>query len=151
MIFKNIEISSENSQILMKIYIFLLGIFLITNANSKKPPDNVLSQMEALSRIKAALTICFESQDYKKLSNKEALKMHDISIHMDNSIEIIEKKYNSSDAHLAYMMVARQYKSDPNFLRSFEKTYNKKCAPQAFIDAEIAARKIHSIILSITK
>jgi hypothetical protein len=135
----------------MKIYIFLFGIFLMSNANSKKPPDNVLSQMEALSRIKAALIICFESQDYKKLSNKDALKMHDISINMDKSIEIIEKKYNSSDAHLAYMVVAKQYKSDPNFLLSFERTYSKKCAPQVFIDAEIASRKIHSTILSITK
>ncbi len=116
-----------------------------------RPPPSVLAQMEILSAIKAALTICVESPEYKSLANKEALKLHDLSMKMEEIIELIEKRYNDENANLAFMIAAVKLRDSPNFLRDFNKTYSRKCAPQLLIDAESSINSVRSKVRGLTK
>lgn len=130
-----------------------LSLFLVVSFEPAlaKPPPDVIAEMESLSRVNAALMLCFESAEYKRLSNKEALRIHDLSQRADQIIEYIEKKYSDSNAYTVYTIASIDYKTKPEFTRQLSKSYSRLCALQLVIDAEKQLRVTHSKIMAIKK
>ena len=130
----------------------LLLLFLISsNTYCAKPPDEVLTQMEILSRVEAAIQVCLNSPEYKKLPATEALKFHDVSIKASDIIEIIEKRYDDKYAYAAFMTASMQIGSTNDFKRDFNKTYSRKCAEQLLLDASGTLNTVRDRIKSLAK
>ena len=116
-----------------------------------KPPDKVISQMEALAKVNAALIVCFESPEFNRLSNEKALKVHELSGNADQIIEFIENKFADNNAYAAYMVASIGYKEDAGFRAGLAGRYSRRCAPQLISDADKNIKAIHSRIRSLVK
>jgi hypothetical protein len=117
----------------------ILALLFISNiAIGAKPPSAILDQMSILSNIEATISICLDSDEYKKLNSEQALKFHAVSNKIGIIIESIEKRYNDDMAYLVVKMTAMDRTSNSDFKSNFAKIYSRKCAPQILIDTNKA-------------
>ena len=117
-----------------KFNIFTLLLLAANQCQSAKPPSDIIDQMTILSKIEATISVCFDSTDYKKIKPDEALKFYDINAKIYEISEAIDKKYNDNMAYIVIKMSAMDVLESREFLRFFDQTYSRKCAPQIIVD-----------------
>jgi hypothetical protein len=122
-----------------------------TYASAVKPPAEVLSQMETMATVQAAIEICLNSTEYKNLSATEALKFHDVSLTASNIIESIEKRYDDQYAYMAFITASIKISESLEFKRDFAKTYSRKCAQQLLTDSNQTLNSVRTRINSLIK
>jgi len=122
-----------------------------TYASAVKPPAEVLTQMEIMATVQAAIEMCLNSTEYKKLSATEALKFHDVSLAASNIIELIEKRYDDQYAYMAFITSSIKIGESLEFKRDFAKTYSRRCAQQLLADSNETLNSVKNRINSLIK
>jgi hypothetical protein len=123
--------------------------FFIHSSHAAKPPEPVLEQMEILARIEAAIQTCLDSQEFKKISDEDALKFYEILSYVSDIAEIIEKKYDDDAAYFAIKYASDELLRSQNFRLYLSNTYSRKCASQLYIDAKTTLSSVRSNIIRI--
>jgi hypothetical protein len=107
--------------------------------------------MEIMATVQAAIEVCLNSSEYKKLSDTDALKFHDVSLTASSIIESIEKRYDDQYAYMAFITTSIKIGESPEFKRDFAKTYSRKCAQQLLTDSNQTLNSVRTQINSLIK
>ena len=105
------------------------------SATAERPPHDVLVQMNIVSQVDAALTLCENSAEFQRLSRQTVSKLYDRRRKIDDLMKLVETKYSDDLAYLAMKVQSADYAEDPAFQRKMAGMYSRQCAPQLLTDA----------------
>ena len=103
------------------ISIFLLVLSFSTYA---KTPKHIIENVYFLAEAAAILNVCFESQEYKKLSAEKANEIHDLAFSLTSTVEKIAKHYNDDNLYRYFEITRVQISSDQQVIDHVKSKYN---------------------------
>jgi hypothetical protein len=112
----------------------LLLVCVSTMAFSAKPPPEVVQSIDNLAMTGASLNNCFQSNEFKKLSTKQAMRIHDSSSQIESIVTKIQSHYRTSNLLPAYHVAVVQYMDSTSIKQQTIQRYRSLCS-NTFIDA----------------
>jgi hypothetical protein len=121
-------------RLLHRFALILLLMFSGTHALSAKPPPDVMQSVDNLAMTGASLNNCFESNEYKKLSAKQASRIHDTSSKIENIVTGIQNYYRDTNLLPAYYVAVARYMDSTSIKQQTIQRYKSLCS-NTFIDS----------------
>ncbi len=101
---------------------------------SAKPPPEMMQVVDNLAMTGASLNNCFKSTEYKNLSTKQSMRIHDSSSEIESIVTKIQNYYRTSNLLPAYHITVVQYMESHSIKQQTIQRYKSLCS-NAFIDA----------------
>lgn len=126
------------------IQIFFVWIVFFTPnvGHAKTPPPEVMRNLESLSLVSAAINICLDSADAKKLSNQRYLALSDIISDVENMVERISEKYREKSIPLAFQVAVVGHMESTEYRSKLRRRYKNFCAAELQEESGQTLRKI---------
>ncbi len=132
----------DQMQVLI-LLIFVWILFLTPNTGyAKRPPPDVMRSLESLSLVSAAINICFDSVDAKKLSSQRYLVLSDIISDTEDIAEWISKKYSEKSIPLAFQAAVAGHMASTEYQTKLRRRYNNLCSVELQDESRQTLRKI---------
>ena len=77
------EGDSRRQGILNKTMMIILGLLVCPITAHAATPKPMINNVATLSEASAALNVCFESSEYKQLSDEQALTLHSLNMRIE--------------------------------------------------------------------
>lgn len=121
-----------------------------TMAFSAKPPPEVMQSIDNLAMTGASLNNCSQSNEFKKLSTKQATRVLDTSSQIESIVTKIQSHYRTSNLMPAYHVAVVQYMDSTSIKQQTIQRYRSLCS-STFIDSvqtyvNQSSQKINSFI-----
>ena len=120
--------------------LFVLGITLFSNAYAERPPKLALEKVAALATLNAAITICFQSQDYKKLGNESAINLHRLSSRIEDLVVKIQDQYSDSRLLTGYNLLVNERREAREFRIRLQEQIGSPCSSKLYTKVEEEVR-----------
>lgn len=105
-----------------------------TMAFSAKPPPEMMQAIDNLAMTGASLNNCFQSNEYKKLSTKQSMRILDTSSQIESIVTKIQSHYRASNLMPAYQVAVVHYMDSTSIKQQTIQRYKSLCS-NTFIDA----------------
>lgn len=110
-------------------------ILLLSSAALGETPKPMRASISRLTDAGAVLNICFENPSYKKLSDTDAIKVHELLMRTERVVESIATHYNDDILLTTYEMAKVKMSDDPS-LREYAKAKYQYCGPSLLTDMD---------------
>lgn len=126
--------------------LFVLGITLFSNAYAERPPKLALEKVAALATLNAAITICLQSQDYKKLGNESAINLHRLSSKIEDLVVKIQDQYSDSRLLTGYHLLVNERTGAREFRIRLQEKFGSPCSSKLYTEVEQEVRNAEKTI-----
>lgn len=126
--------------------VFVLNITFSSNAYAVRPPELALKAIASLASLNAALTICFQSNEYKKLGNESAINLHRLSSRIEDLVVKIQDQYSDSRLLSGYHLLVNEHAVSQDFRIRQQEQFGSPCGSNIYTKIESQFRdEEHSI------
>jgi hypothetical protein len=120
-------------QLLQGLFVSLLLCFR-TEALTAKPPYEVMQSVDNLAMTGTSLNNCFESNEFKKLSAKQATRVRNTSTQIERIVTKIQNYYRDMNLLPAYYVAVARYMDSTSIKQQTIQRYKSLCS-STFIDS----------------
>lgn len=109
-------------------------MFFGVHALAAKPPPEIMASADNLAMVGASINNCFESSEYKKLSNAQTMRIHSTSSQIEDVVTKIQNHYSTTNLLPAYYVAVVGYMKSNSIKQQTIQQYKSLCS-NSFIDS----------------
>jgi hypothetical protein len=126
--FKKLSISKK--------VIFAVFVCVVNPAKSEKPPESVMRNIDSLSTIHAALSLCVNGVDKKYISANESYARRQALIEIEELVHLTETHYKTEILYPAFITSSVEYQRNQSVNSQIRSKYTNSCSTQLFADSK---------------
>lgn len=121
---------------LLKKALFLVFLGISISAKSEKPPESVMRNIDSLTTIHAALSMCVNGADRKLISENESYARRKLMIEIEELVRNTAAQYKTDVLYSAFIISSMEYSKNEELKKQIKNKYKNSCSYQLFYDSD---------------
>jgi hypothetical protein len=122
--------------LIIKIVLFWTASGTTLSARAEKPPESVMRNIDSLSTIHAALSMCVNGADRKLISANESYARRKLMIEIEELVRNTAAHYKTDVLHSAFIISSMEYSKNEELKKQIKHKYKNSCSYQLFYDSD---------------
>lgn len=121
---------------LLKKALFMMFLGISISAKSEKPPESVMRNIDSLTTIHAALSMCVNGADRTLISANESYARRKLMIEIEELVRNTAAHYKTDVLYSAFIISSMEYSKNEELKKQIKNKYKNSCSHQLFYDSD---------------